>query len=151
MNTSNPQHGVPGQGFQLRPGDGWLFYQAGRENIHVFQGHLRLDDTTEVQVQAQLDTNTGKYTCTVREFGTWKELAVFDLPQLGNQAYVESEFKLPLDEPIEQPTEAGTLKITHRKYQVRAFKGKTNEGESVLRMRLPQVRQRNIVNRNIPM
>lgn len=134
--------------FQLKPGDGWLFYQVGRDNVHIWQGHIRLDDMTELQAQARLDVDAKVYHCTLREFGgTWPIITEFDMPMLGDQSYVDGEFKLPLKEPIQSPNN-GT--VTHRTYKVRMMKKVTLEKETILRMQLPQV-QRAVRQRSVPM
>lgn len=125
-------------GFTLRPGDGWIFMRAANDGVFVWQGHLALTDTYSVQVQAQLDTNAENphWVMKLREFDVWTEIAEFTLPMLGAQSYVEGEVKFPLAKPKHVD---GVGTITHRKLKVRMFKGNTRDGETVLRLRLPQI------------
>jgi hypothetical protein len=140
--TTAQQDNFP-QGFVLRPGDGWLFYQVGREDTFIFQGHLKFHDGEkgEAQIVARLDTKAGEYDCEVREFGTWKTIAAFKMPSIGKNPFVEAVIKMPLDKPEEIDTPEGKLSVTHRKYKVRAFRD--SKRKNVLRMQLPEVMKTN--------
>lgn len=152
MNDNTAQSNAP-EGFTLRPGDGWLFWRAANDGVHVWQGHLALSDQHQVQIQAKLDTNVEnpRWEMKLREFEVWTEIASFEMPMLGKQSYVEGEVKLPLDEPLEVE---GIGRITHRKLKVRMFKGETRDNEVVLRLRLPQIERpsaKGTAGRNLPL
>lgn len=140
---------MPINEFELRPGDGWLFYKTGRDNTFVFQGHIKIHDTLSVQVVAKLDTTTHKYDCELREFDTWKTITKFELPEIGSNPFVDGMIRIPLDKPEEIDTPEGKLNLTHRKYKVRAFRD--SKRKNVLRMQLPEVMKADrSINENAP-
>jgi hypothetical protein len=129
-------------GFSLRPGDGWIFHLKQGSGTHLFQGHIKLaasdgDTKNEYHVRGRTSDDNSKYLLEVTTFGPeWKKLADLELPAIGDKSYVEGELNMPLEKPIEV---TGVGKLTHRKYKVRAFRGKTRDGEPVLRLRFPDI------------
>lgn len=122
--------------FQLNIAHGWAFWRVGRQNMHVFTGHLRLTEQNAngKQIIARLLADQHKYEVTIREFGDkgWKELVTFEMPQLGNQRYVETWVTLP------SACFDGEKQDIRAK--VRAWKGKqTFDGRASLRIMFPDL------------
>lgn len=146
--------------FNRRPGDGWLFHSVGRDNIHIFTGPLRLDHATAemigvaprdedaVRVTARLNRDEGKYDILIDKFGSWEPVAKIEMEQIGDKPFVETVLPIPLPEPYE----VEGMRVTQRKFKVRAFRD--SKRNNILRFQLPEVlrAQRNSVSeQDIPM
>lgn len=134
--------------FQLNVAHGWVFWKVGRDNMHVFTGHIRFTEANEngKQLIARLMPEQRKYECTVREFGDkgWKDIVTFDIPQLAGQRYVEAWVTLPA------ACFDGTKQDLRAK--VRAWKGKeTYDGRASLRITFPDLAKDSPTHSPVPM